>query len=134
MPTTVDILRALATLVARSASTVFILHFNYKYRSIERQVFIRLTTGFTEEQRRRMTTATYLLISSGLISPSCLSQITNEHLVKDGLSLEFAFNFFDTWLKDKDFASLLSNLKKAEVKKRIYILMRLLFRSSFLSS
>jgi len=71
--------------------------------------------GFTDLQRTRLTTATYLMISSGLISPACLSQIINEHLVKDGIALDFAHNLFSTWLQDRDFNSLLSNLKKAEI-------------------
>jgi len=71
--------------------------------------------GFTDDQRTRLMTATYLMISSGLISPACLSQMINEHLVKDGIALDFAYQLFATWLKDKDFNSLLSNLKKAEI-------------------
>jgi len=95
----------------------------YKYleKSLDDEMskVLMFMKGFTEIQRTRLTTATYLMISSGLISPSCLSQIINEHLVKDGLALEFAYNFFATWLKDKDFASLLSNLKKAEIDGRL---------------
>jgi hypothetical protein len=91
----------------------------YKYleKSLDDEMskVLMFMKGFTDVQRTRLTTATYLMISSGLISPACLSQIINEHLVKDGLALEFAHNFFSTWLKDKDFASLLTSLKKAEI-------------------
>jgi len=91
----------------------------YKYleKSLDDEMtkVLMFMKGFTDEQRTRLTTATYLFISSGLISPACLSQIINEHLVKDGIALTFAYNLFSTWLKDKDFSSLLSNLKKAEI-------------------
>jgi len=112
----VESMRKITTVLER-----MIRQYKYLEKSLDDEMskVLMFMKGFTEEQRRRMTTATYLLISSGLISPSCLSQITNEHLVKDGLSLEFAFNFFDTWLKDKDFASLLSNLKKAEIDSKL---------------
>merc|ERR1739838_903570 len=91
----------------------------YKYleKSLDDEMtkVLMFMKGFSDLQRTRLTTATYLLISSGLISPSCLSQLINEHLVKDGIALQFAHEFFSTWLKEKDFNSLLSNLKKAEI-------------------
>jgi len=91
----------------------------YKYleKSLDDEMtkVLMFMKGFSDLQRTRLTTATYLLISSGLISPSCLSQLINEHLVKDGIALQFAHEFFSTWLTEKDFNSLLSNLKKAEI-------------------
>jgi len=91
----------------------------YKYleKSLDDEMtkVLMFMKGFTDLQRTRLTTATYLMISSGLISPACLSQIINEHLVKDGIALDFAHNLFSTWLQDRDFNSLLSNLKKAEI-------------------
>jgi len=91
----------------------------YKYleKSLDDEMtkVLMFMKGFTDIQRTRLTTATFLFISTGLISPACLSQIINEHLVKDGISLTFAHEFFSTWLKEKDFNSLLSNLKKAEI-------------------
>lgn len=91
----------------------------YKYleKSLDDEMtkVLMFMKGFSDLQRTRLTTATYLMISTGLISPNCLSQIINEHLVKDGLALSFAHAFFSTWLREKDFNSLLSNLKKAEI-------------------
>jgi len=91
----------------------------YKYleKSLDDEMtkIIMFMKGFTDIQRTRLTIATYLMISSNLISPACLSQMMNEHLVKDGIALDFAHLLFTTWLKDKDFNSLLSSLKKAEI-------------------
>lgn len=83
--------------------------------------------GFTDIQRKRLTIATYLMISKGLISPACLSQLVNEHLVKEGYSLTFAHTLFTTWIKEKDFNSLLSNLKKAEIDGKLMVSMSTIF-------
>jgi len=91
----------------------------YKYleKSLDDEMkkVIQFMKGFTELQRERLTIATYLFITSGLSTAACLAKITNEHLVKDGIALEFARMFFTTWLKEKDFASLVQTLKKAEL-------------------
>lgn len=91
----------------------------YKYleRSLDDEMkkVVMFMKGFTDVQRSRLTVAIFLMISSGLITPACLKQILNEHLIKDGIALEFARGFFSIWLKEKDFPSLISNLKKAEI-------------------
>lgn len=91
----------------------------YKYleKSLDDEMkkIMMFMKGFTEIQRQRLTLAVYLMISSGLTSSTCLSQILNEHLVKDGIALEFAKSFFSIWLREKDFSSLISILKKAEI-------------------
>lgn len=91
----------------------------YKYleKSLDDEMkkVVMFMKGFTDIQRTRLTIAAYLMISSGLISPACLKQILTEHLIKDGIALEFARQFFQIWLKEKDFNSLISNLKKAEI-------------------
>jgi len=91
----------------------------YKYleKSLDDEMkkVIQFMKGFTEKQRERLTIATYLFITSGLSTAACLAKITNEHLVKDGIALEFARMFFTIWLKEKDFASLIQTLKKAEL-------------------
>jgi len=108
----VDSMRSITTILER-----MIRQYKYLEKSLDDEMtkVLMFMKGFTDIQRTRLTTATYLMISSGLISPACLSQMINEHLVKDGIALEFAYQLFATWLADKDFNSLLSNLKKAEI-------------------
>ena len=78
--------------------------------------------GFSEIQRSRLTLATYLLISSGLIPPNCLNQIINDHLVKEGIALEFAKDFFTFWLAEKkDVTALITTLKKAELDSKLMV-------------
>lgn len=95
----------------------------YKYleKSLDEEMkkVVMFMKGFSELQRKRLTIATYLLITSGLSSPACLSQIINEHLVKEGIATEFAKTFFTVWLKERDFNGLLSVLKKAEIDGRL---------------
>jgi len=107
-----DSMRAITQILER-----MIRQYKYLEKSLDDEMtkILMFMKGFTELQRTRLTVATYLMISTGLISPACLSQILNEHLVKDGIALKFAQELFETWLKEKDFQSLLSNLKKAEI-------------------
>ena len=90
--------------------------------------------GFTEIQRTRLTLATCLLISSNLIPPTCLTQIINEHLVKEGIALQFAKDFFTFWLAEKDAVALINTLKKAELdnKLMVVILFNFGFHPSFI--
>jgi len=108
----VDSMRNITNIMER-----MIRQYKYLEKSLDDEMtkVLMFMKGFTDIQRTRLATATYLMISSGLISPACLSQMINEHLVKDGIALDFAHQLFATWLKDKDFNSLLSNLKKAEI-------------------
>jgi hypothetical protein len=95
----------------------------YKYleKSLDDEMkkVLMFMKGFTDLQRTRLVTATYLMITSGLITPSCLNQILNEHLTKDGTALEFACKLFSLWIEEKDINSLVSYLKKAEIDGRL---------------
>ena len=79
--------------------------------------------GFSEVQQNRLSLATYLLISSNLIPPTCLNQILNEHLVNEGIALEFAKSFFTAWLAEKEPAGLINCLKKAEIDSKLMVWM-----------
>lgn len=112
----VDTMRTMTSLFER-----MIRQYKYLEKSLDDEMkkVLMFMKGFTDNQRERLSVAVFLLISSGLSSPACLSQLTNEHLLKDGIGLEFARAFFTTWLNEKDFASLLSVLKKAEIDGRL---------------
>lgn len=87
--------------------------------------------GFTDIQRDRLTLATYLLISSNLLSPNCLNQILNGHLVDEGIALQFAKSFFTAWLSEKDPAALINTLKKAELDSKLMVHMICFFHKVF---
>jgi len=93
----------------------------YKYleKSLDEELkkVLLFLKGFTEEQRKSLVQAFAIFLSLGMATPSVLTGMIQEHLVKEGLSLEFANLFFTTWLQDleKDTSSLVSILKKAEI-------------------
>jgi len=98
----------------------------YKYleKSLDDEMkkILMFLKGFSEVQRNRLSLATYLLISSNLIPPTCLNQILNEHLVNEGIALEFAKSFFTAWLAEKEPAGLINSLKKAEIDSKLMML------------
>ncbi|XP_002156389.2 eIF5-mimic protein 2 [Hydra vulgaris] len=104
----------------RNMTSVFermIRQYKYLEKSLDDEMkkVLMFMKGFSDVQRERLAIAVYLLISSGLSSPVCLSQIVNEHLTKDGIGLDFARTLFSVWLSEKDFPSLISMLKKSEI-------------------
>lgn len=105
----------------------------YKYleKSLDDEMIkvLQFLKGFSDDQRNRLAVSAYIMISSGLCSPACLSKITNEHLVKEGIAKDFAKMFFKTWLSEKDFNSLLATLKKAELDGKLLELFPLNKRS-----
>lgn len=115
----VDSMRSVTHLFER-----MIRQYKYLEKSLDDEMkkVLMFLKGFTEIQRTRLTLATYLLISSSLIPPTCLSQIINEHLVKEGIGLEFARDFFTFWLAEKDSSGLINTLKKAELDSKLMLL------------
>lgn len=77
--------------------------------------------GFTDEEREKLAKMVALILSNGLLPPSnsVLTSLFQDHLVKDGLSVEFAAVLFTTWLEDKDINSICSALKKQQVDSRL---------------
>jgi len=68
-----------------------------------------------EEERELLGSATAHLLIEGIIPPTLLSALTQDHLVKDDVSASFATSLFRTWLEERDMASLTSTLKKASL-------------------
>lgn len=106
-----------------------------RYKYLERtfedvlsKIFLFLK-GFTVEERRRLAIITGLIMSSGLCSAKPLSRLFDEHLVKEGLALEFTSLMFKTWLQEKDVNSLFTTLKKAQLEGRLLELLPLNKRS-----
>ncbi|XP_065053626.1 eIF5-mimic protein 2-like [Rhopilema esculentum] len=93
----------------------------YKYleKSLDEELkkVLLFLKGFTDEQRKCLAQAIAVFLNTGLTSAGVLSGLIHDHLVKEGLGLDFANTFFNTWLRDleKDTNSLISILKKAEI-------------------
>ncbi|XP_064595232.1 eIF5-mimic protein 2-like isoform X2 [Liolophura sinensis] len=95
----------------------------YKYleRAFEDELskILLFLKGFTEEERRKLAIITGIIMANGLASAKVLNPIFEEHLVKEGLSLEFATLMFKTWLAEKDVNSLYGYLKKSQLEGRL---------------
>jgi len=71
--------------------------------------------GFTESERVNLARITALWISSNSVPPAVLNSLINEHLVKDGLALDFLLTVFVTWKQEKGASSLTTALRKAGI-------------------
>lgn len=78
--------------------------------------------GFTTEEREKLAKMTALILVNGQLLPASSTVLTSlfqDHLVKDGISIEFAAVLFTTWLEAKDINSICSVLKKQQVDSRL---------------
>ncbi|KAJ1525763.1 hypothetical protein ONE63_008968 [Megalurothrips usitatus] len=79
-------------------------------------VFIK---GFSEAERRKLARMTALWISNGSVPPSVLLVLSNEHLVKDNLALDFLLEIFITWKNEKGLSSLVTALKRGGLEGKL---------------
>lgn len=101
----------------------------YKYleKSFEDELkkLILFLKGFNEEERRTLGRITGIFLANGLGDATVLSSLFEDHLVKEGLSLEFAIELFDMWLKEKDIGHISSTLKRAKLEDSLMLLLPL---------
>lgn len=79
-------------------------------------IFIK---GFTESERTKLARMTALWIANNSVQPQVLNVLNNEHLVKDGLALEFLIEVFVTWKQEKGMNNLMTSLKKSGLEKSL---------------
>ncbi|GIY39878.1 basic leucine zipper and W2 domain-containing protein 1 [Caerostris darwini] len=77
-----------------------------------KKVFMFLK-GFTPEEREKLAKVTAILLSGGQITAGVLAKVNQDHLVKDGIALEFIIEVFKTWLGEKDSGAVWVSLRKA---------------------
>lgn len=77
--------------------------------------------GFTEDERHKLAKVTGIILANNLASPACLNSLFEDHLVKAGLSIDFAGVLFKSWLDEKEgeISSLGSGLKKAGLETKL---------------
>ncbi|XP_046846091.1 protein krasavietz-like [Xenia sp. Carnegie-2017] len=76
--------------------------------------------GFTEEQRMKLATVYAMILANNMTQGTFLQKLINEHLVKEGLSLQFITRLFQVWFKEKkDSSSIISSLKKNEIDDKL---------------
>uniref|UniRef100_A0A2L2XXX0 Basic leucine zipper and W2 domain-containing protein 1 n=1 Tax=Parasteatoda tepidariorum TaxID=114398 RepID=A0A2L2XXX0_PARTP len=75
--------------------------------------------GFTSEQRIKLAGVTAILLSGGQINTGVLIKLLQDHLVKDGIALEFIIEVFKTWLNERDSNAIWASLRKAGLDSRL---------------
>lgn len=105
----------------------------YKYleRSLEDafgkvMMFLR---GIEEEQRKKLALVSALLLSVGLIPPTVLLKLLQDHIVKDGLAFSFLMVCLKTWAEKKDPVTVWTTLRRSQLEQRLMDFMPLAKRS-----
>lgn len=80
-----------------------------------RKIIMVMRVCLNDDERGLLGSATAYLLIEGIIPPTLLTGLTQDHLLKDDVSLTFATSLFRTWLLERDMASLTSTLKKASL-------------------
>jgi len=75
--------------------------------------------GFLPEERVKLAKITGIILANGLCTSKILLSLFEDHLVKEGISSEFAAVMFTTWLQEKDIGSIVTSLKKQQVDTRL---------------
>lgn len=79
-------------------------------------VFIR---GFQPIERVKLARMTALWIANSAVPPTVLGVLYNEHLIKDGIALEFLIELFVTLKQEKGVPALITALKKGQMEHRL---------------
>lgn len=101
--------------------TKLIRRYKYLEKTLDeefRKVFMFLK-GFAPEQRAKLAKVTAILLSGGQITPGVLIKVLQDHLVKDGIALEFIMEVFKTWLSEKDSNAVWASLRKSGLDSRL---------------
>ncbi|CAK9303271.1 unnamed protein product [Gordionus sp. m RMFG-2023] len=72
-------------------------------------VFIK---GFDEEQKNKLSKFIGVLLANNFVSAKVLETLFQDHLVKDGLAIEFAKSVFKSWINKKESITNVSNALK----------------------
>jgi len=75
--------------------------------------------GFEESERKKLGTVVGICLANGLGNPTCLNALFEDHLVKEGIAIQFASDLFAAWLQEKDIQSLAGALKKAGMESKL---------------
>ncbi|XP_018801792.1 PREDICTED: protein krasavietz [Bactrocera latifrons] len=79
-------------------------------------VFIK---GFTPSERTKLARMTALWLVNGSVPPHVLLVLNNEHLIKDGIALDFLIEVFVAFKQEKGIAYLVQALKKGGLESKL---------------
>ncbi|GFV66321.1 basic leucine zipper and W2 domain-containing protein 2 [Trichonephila clavipes] len=101
--------------------TKLIRRYKYLEKTLEEEfkkvlVFLK---GFSPLQRSKLGKVTAVLLADGQIPSVVLSKVLQDHLIKDGIALDFIVDVFKSWLKEKDSGTVWASLRKAGLDSRL---------------
>ncbi|KAK2570024.1 eIF5-mimic protein 2 [Acropora cervicornis] len=98
-----------------------IARYRYLQKAFEDEIkkILLFLKGFTEDQRNKLAIVTGIILANGMAPPTSLTSLLNETLIKEGISLQFATKVFQAVVNEKDFNSLTSILRKAELENKL---------------
>jgi len=101
--------------------TKLIRRYKYLEKAFEDDLkkILMFQKGFTVEEREKLAKITGIILADGLCTPRILLSLFEDHLVKDGISVDFTATMFAAWLKDKDINSICATLKKQQLDNRL---------------
>lgn len=101
--------------------TKLIRRYKYLEKTLEdefKKVLVFLK-GFPPQQRSKLAKVTAVLLAGGQIPTAVLSKVLQDHLIKDGIALDFIIIVFKTWLGEKDSTLVWASLRKAGLDSRL---------------
>lgn len=101
--------------------TKLIRRYKYLEKTLEDEfkkilVFLK---GFTPVERQKLAKVTAILLAGGQIPATVLSKTLQDHLVKDGIALDFIMIVFKVWQGEKDSATVWTAVRKAGLDSRL---------------
>jgi len=97
-----------------------------RYKYLEKSFFeeikklIVFLKWFGPGERHKLGMITGLFLANGLGTPNLLLPMFEDHLIKDGIALDFATVVFKTWLKEKEFAHMNGAIKRSQLDNKLW--------------
>lgn len=98
-----------------------IRRFKYLEKAFEEELgkLIMFMKGFSEDNRQKLGMVIGVCLANNLGNPTCLNKLFDDHLVKDGLAVEFMTQMLKTFLLEKDIQTLGTSLKRGGLENRL---------------
>lgn len=98
-----------------------IQRFGYLEKTLEEEFkkIIVFLKGFEPDDRIKLAKITAVLISLGILAPHVILSAIQDHLVKDGYALDFLIQVLQTWIVEKDPATVWNSLRRGGVDNKI---------------
>lgn len=98
-----------------------IQRFGYLEKTLDEEFkkIIVFLKGFEPDDRIKLAKITAVLMSLGVLASHVLLSAIQEHLVKDGYALDFLIQVLQTWINEKDPATVWNSLRRTGVDNKL---------------